>query len=204
MLKDWAVVIFLVLLALANGAYANEFTGAIDDRFCEAGNWDPPAVPGPGDDAVIGCNVDVVIDCDVTVGALKGPGWECDDPASLTINAGSTAYFEEQPRDEEGECPWVINVFGSMTVNQSFRVADEAYVTYNISGAGASLILNGGGRAGDNDDTGLNINMDSGVFVLGDTLELGDDGGGIWNLSGTASVSFLKGLKPHLRMVRPT
>jgi hypothetical protein len=37
MCKHRSVVICLVLLALANGASANEFTGAVDNRFCEAG-----------------------------------------------------------------------------------------------------------------------------------------------------------------------
>ena len=38
---------------VVTGPVARTWTGAIDDYWNKAGNWSPPGIPGPGDDAYI-------------------------------------------------------------------------------------------------------------------------------------------------------
>jgi hypothetical protein len=193
------LISLVMLLALANGVLANEFTGATDNRFCDPTNWNPAAVPGPSDEAEIRL-FDVVVDCDVDSGTLKGPGWDENDPASLTVNAGSSITFSGVER-HEADSPWVLNVAGSFEMlagSGTWRFADEAIVTWNVS-SGGSLVVNDYLRAGDNGGTGWDVNVDSGVLVFADDIAIGDDGGGVWTLSGTASVSCLKKMSPSLR-----
>ncbi len=190
------LISLVMLLALANGAFASEFVGP-GDQFCDPANWDPIGVPGPGDNVEIG-DYEVVVDCDVTAGKLKGPGWDTSDYGSLTVNADKTISFSGSER-HESYSNWEFFIAGSLSMDGNWRFADEATPTWNISGAGASLVMNGELRAGDNGGTGWNVNIDSGVLVFAKKVEIGDDGGGIWNLSGTGSVSFLDEFTPHLR-----
>jgi hypothetical protein len=195
------LISLVMLLALANGAFANEFTGAVDNRFCDPGNWDPAAVPLAGDEVEI-ADFNVVVDCDVASGTLLGPGWDTDDYGSLTVNAGSTITFTDAAR-HESESPWVFNIAGSMTIGTGggeYRFADEGHPIWNISGAGASLVISVDLlRAGDNGGTGWDVNIDSGVLVLDTDVEIGDDGSGAFDISGTASVSVLGDFQPHMR-----
>jgi len=196
------LISFVALLGLANVASADA-TWIGSGSFCDPANWDGGVVPGPGEQAWIDCDSgggDIVIDCDVTVGNLRGPAMEADCNQTMDIVSGDVVCDTWRAIMEGSKTGWVNATSGTVTTSGEIRWnddgADAAYINL-----GGDFVLTVGDRirSGDSDGgpTHITITDNAVVTVLpgGDGyMRIGDDGCGSFTCSGNAQVNIAEQL----------
>jgi len=185
------LISLVVLLGLTGSLFAApDWTGGgTDNLWWTSENWNPVGVPGPTATATIkpvdapAWN-DPVIDRDTTIGTLEGPCWDSDGTQTLSITGGNI-NIGAYGRDEDGEGQAIINISGSpvIVVGSQMRCTDSGNTTVNISGT-PTVSIDGDLRGGDSDGTVFNVNMSGGIVAVAGVLNIGDDGSGVFNLSG--------------------
>jgi len=191
------LISLVALLGLVNVASADCVWIGIGS-FCDANNWDCGYVPGPGEEAWIDCDSgggDIVIDCDVNVGNLRGPAIEADCNQAMDIVSGDVFCDTWRAIMEGSKTGWVNATGGTLTTAGEIRWnddgADAAYINL-----GGDFVLTVGDRirSGDNDGgpTHITITDNAVVTVLpgGDGyMRIGDDGCGSFTASGNAQIT---------------
>ncbi|MHC4423747.1 MAG: hypothetical protein ACYSWR_03650, partial [Planctomycetota bacterium] len=98
------LISFVAVLALVNIAQAEDAEwdgGGADNSWCTCENWEDDVCPDSEDEDVRieptdGCDPpwnDVLLDCAVTTGFVKGPRYDSDDDQAINIVAGADAVF---------------------------------------------------------------------------------------------------------------
>jgi len=187
------LISLIVLIGLVNSASAVScgWIGVVDNRWCNPQNWDCGVLPGPNDIAVIGCpsvgDVDIIIDCDVTIAKLKGPGWDGPTCAqSLSFNSGTfyAANFGRNSMDGPETVTYNFNGANVTIGDGDMRVADDGFCVINMT-AGSLLVVSGDLRGGDNGGTSFDLNISGGSLTVADgDIAIGDDGNGTMAVSG--------------------
>ena len=193
MCKKLTFLISLVaLLGLVNVAPA-EIVWIGAGSFCDPANWDGGVVPGPGQEAWIDCDQgggDIVIDCDVEVGNLRGPAIEADCNQTMEIVSGNIVC-ESWRAAMEGSKTCIIDMchgtfYSAGEVRWNDDAADVAYINIHCDFV---FTCDNRVRSGDSGGmTHITITEDAVVNVAG-YMRIGDDGGGSFTASGNAQVN---------------
>jgi len=193
MCKKLTFLISLVaLLGLVNVAPA-EIVWIGTGSFCDPANWEGGVVPGSGQEAWIDCDQgggDIVIDCDVEVGNLRGPAIEADCNQTMEIVSGNIVC-ESWRAAMEGSKTCIIDMchgtfYSAGEVRWNDDAADIAYINIHCDFV---FTCDNRVRSGDSGGmTHITITEDAVVNVAG-YMRIGDDGGGSFTAGGNAQVN---------------
>ncbi|MHC4676702.1 MAG: hypothetical protein ACYTBZ_29815 [Planctomycetota bacterium] len=175
-----------LVLGLACSAPAAEYNWTNDgdgNSWCNQFNWDPnTAVPGPGDRAIIrNPHRGPIIDCDVDVAVIDGPSNnQVMDVISGTVNTTGDWLLDDGSS--------TINITGAPVINIGGGILQKnGTVTLNISGT-PTITVGGGMKLADEGGDWCTVNMGGGSLTVVGRLGWEDDGGGVLNVSGGATI----------------
>jgi len=148
-----------------------EWTNAYpwSDLWISPWNWDPVGVPSSCDDrAIIPAVGPIVVDTDITVGSIRGPGVGASADADMYVIKSANLVVCSDWRLEE-TVPYTATIWvaddAKVEIDEDFRSHDEhSRCIMNLSD-NAEFIIGGDLRVGDNSDEYFELNMTGDSFL---------------------------------------
>jgi hypothetical protein len=154
-----------IALAMASIANATNWTGGVDDYWCNSANWSA-GTPGSNDDVIIPSGSTVVIDCNVSIKSLEVDG-------TLTINSSKTLSVDQDfDIGEDDNSATVVNDGTIIMGASDFKVKGDGTTSLPASPQVGPFFTN------------------NGIFETDGKISIGNNnGGGVFTNAGTVTAT---------------